>query len=53
MSGKPVSVALMVGPEGGFTEEEVDAAHRGQARSRSAWARVSCGRRPLRLWPPR
>ena len=26
MSGKPVSVALMVGPEGGFTEEEVDAA---------------------------
>jgi 16S rRNA (uracil1498-N3)-methyltransferase len=31
MSGRPVSVALMVGPEGGFTEEEVDAARRGGA----------------------
>ncbi len=30
-SGKAVSVAVMVGPEGGFTEKEVDATRRGGA----------------------
>jgi len=31
LSGKPASVAVMVGPEGGFTEEEVEAACAGGA----------------------
>ena len=45
-----ISVALLIGPEGGFTPEEVALATQ-KVLGPSAWGRACCGRRRPPSWP--